>query len=94
MQWLLAPCLPSAARWPTAATHLAAGLERAMDELCRQASEAVEAGYTFLVLSDRGVDAGHVPIPSLLATAGVVLDSIARARLEAKRLAYLAIAAD
>ena len=49
----------------------AAGLERAMDELCRQASEAVEAGYTFLVLSDRGVDAEHVPIPSLLATAGV-----------------------
>ena len=49
----------------------AAGLKRAMDELCRQASEAVEAGYTFLVLSDRGVDAEHVPIPSLLATAGV-----------------------
>ncbi len=48
-----------------------AGLERAMDELCRQASEAVEAGYAFLVLSDRGVDAGHAPIPSLLATAGV-----------------------
>ena len=49
----------------------AAGLERAMDELCRQASEAVAAGYAFLVLSDRGVDAEHVPIPSLLATAGV-----------------------
>ena len=49
----------------------AAGLERAMDELCRQASEAVEAGYAFLVLSDRGVDADHAPIPSLLATAGV-----------------------
>ena len=49
----------------------AAGLEREMDELCRQASEAVEAGYAFLVLSDRGVDADHAPIPSLLATAGV-----------------------
>ena len=49
----------------------AAGLERAMDELCRQASEAVEAGYALLVLSDRGVDAEHAPIPSLLATAGV-----------------------
>ena len=49
----------------------AAGLEQAMDSLCRQASEAVEAGYSFLVLSDRGVDAEHVPIPSLLATAGV-----------------------
>ena len=49
----------------------AAGLERAMDALCRQASEAVEAEYVFLVLSDRGVDAAHAPIPSLLATAGV-----------------------
>jgi hypothetical protein len=36
---------------------------------------------------------GLVVVGLLLATAGVVLDSIARARLEAKRLAYLAIAA-
>ena len=35
-----------------------------------------------------------VVVGLLLATAGVVLDSIARARLETKRLAYLAIAAD
>ena len=49
----------------------ASGLERAIDALCRQASDAVEAGYAFLVLSDRGVDAEHAPIPSLLATAGV-----------------------
>ena len=49
----------------------AAGLEHAMARLCRQAGEAVEAGYSFLVLSDRGVDAEHAPIPSLLATAGV-----------------------
>ena len=46
-------------------------LERAMKELCRQASEAVDAGYTILILSDRGVDADYAPIPSLLATAGV-----------------------
>jgi len=37
---------------------------------------------------------GLVVVGLLLATAGVVLDSIARARLETKRLAYLAIAAD
>ena len=49
----------------------ASGLERAMDALCRQASEAVKEGYAFLLLSDRGVDAEHAPIPSLLATAGV-----------------------
>ena len=47
------------------------GLERAMDALCRKASHAVQAGYGILILSDRGVDAGHAPIPSLLATAGV-----------------------
>jgi glutamate synthase (ferredoxin) len=49
----------------------AAGLERAMDELCRQVSRAVAEGCTFLILSDRGVDAAHAPIPALLATAGV-----------------------
>ncbi|HUM14639.1 MAG TPA: glutamate synthase large subunit [Candidatus Nitrosotalea sp.] len=49
----------------------AAGLERAMDELCRQVSRAVADGCTFLILSDRGVDASHAPIPALLATAGV-----------------------
>ncbi|MDO8678530.1 MAG: glutamate synthase large subunit [Acidobacteriota bacterium] len=47
------------------------GLERAMAELCRKASAAVAAGYGILILSDRGVDAMHAPIPSLLATAGV-----------------------
>ena len=47
------------------------GLERAMAELCRKASAAVAAGYGILILSDRGVDAKHAPIPSLLATAGV-----------------------
>ena len=49
----------------------AAGLERAMDRLCQQASSSVADGRTLLVLSDRGVDPDHAPIPSLLATAGV-----------------------
>ncbi|HJW80700.1 MAG TPA: glutamate synthase large subunit, partial [Acidiferrobacterales bacterium] len=47
------------------------GLARALDELCRQASEAIARGATFIILSDRGVDAQHMPIPALLATAGV-----------------------
>jgi glutamate synthase (ferredoxin) len=47
------------------------GLERAMDELCRQASEAVSEGFDILILSDRGVGPESAPIPSLLATAGV-----------------------
>jgi glutamate synthase (NADPH) large chain len=48
-----------------------AGLEEAMEHLKRQASAAVDAGYTILILSDRGGDRGRAPIPSLLATAGV-----------------------
>jgi len=47
------------------------GLARAMDELCQKASAAIRDGATFLILSDRGVDAQHMPIPALLATAGV-----------------------
>ena len=47
------------------------GLKRAMDRLCREASQAIEEGYSILILSDRGVDSDHAPIPSLLATAGV-----------------------
>ena len=49
----------------------AAGLEQAMDELCRGASAAVAEGVTLLVLSDRGLDRRHAPVPALLATAGV-----------------------
>ena len=47
------------------------GLERAMEQICRDASRAVADGCTILILSDRGVDQKHAPIPSLLATAGV-----------------------
>jgi glutamate synthase domain-containing protein 2/glutamate synthase domain-containing protein 1/glutamate synthase domain-containing protein 3 len=46
-------------------------LERAVNTLCEQASEAVKDGCSIIVLSDRGVDGEHAPIPSLLATAGV-----------------------
>ena len=46
-------------------------LERAMDDLNRRASDAVEAGYTILILSDRDADRERAPIPSLLATSGV-----------------------
>src|SRR5881628_1687975 len=47
------------------------GLEWAMADLKRRASDAVAAGYNILILSDRSVDRQHAPIPSLLATAGV-----------------------
>ncbi|MEA2626206.1 MAG: glutamate synthase large chain [Candidatus Binatota bacterium] len=47
------------------------GLERAIDDLCRRASGAIAEGATIVVLSDRGVDAEHAAIPSLLATSAV-----------------------
>ncbi len=47
------------------------GLEQALEVLCRRASEAVADGHTIIILSDRGTDARHAPIPSLLATAAV-----------------------
>ncbi|HXF51681.1 MAG TPA: glutamate synthase large subunit [Dehalococcoidia bacterium] len=46
-------------------------LEPALRELCRKASEAIDAGANILVLSDRGVDATHAPIPMLLAVGAV-----------------------
>ena len=48
-----------------------AGLARAMDELCEHAAHACKDGYSIIVLSDRGVDEDHAPIPALLAVAGV-----------------------
>jgi glutamate synthase (NADPH) large chain len=48
-----------------------AGLRAALEQLCESAADAVARGYTVLVLSDRPVDAAHVPMPSLLATAAV-----------------------
>ena len=47
------------------------GLEAALDELCRQASAAIDCGYGIIILSDRGLTEGLAPIPALLAVAGV-----------------------
>jgi glutamate synthase domain-containing protein 2/glutamate synthase domain-containing protein 1/glutamate synthase domain-containing protein 3 len=49
----------------------AKGLERALTQLCRRASLAIQSGYTLLILSDRGVDEEWAPIPSLLAMTAV-----------------------
>jgi glutamate synthase domain-containing protein 2/glutamate synthase domain-containing protein 1/glutamate synthase domain-containing protein 3 len=49
----------------------AAGLVAGIERICRLASKQIEAGATVLILSDRHIDASHVPIPSLLATAAV-----------------------
>jgi len=49
----------------------AEGLREGVARICRLASESIDAGSSVLVLSDRHIDAAHVPIPSLLATAAV-----------------------
>jgi glutamate synthase (NADPH) large chain len=49
----------------------AKGMERALTQLCRHASQAIQSGYTLLILSDRGLDADYAPIPSLLAMTAV-----------------------
>lgn len=49
----------------------AAGLEKALTNLCQEASAAIQKGYELIILSDRGVDKDLAAIPALLATAGV-----------------------
>ncbi|MDA0735196.1 MAG: glutamate synthase large subunit [Chloroflexi bacterium] len=46
-------------------------MKRALDRLCNEASQAIADGYAIIILSDRGVDSQHAPIPSLLATGAV-----------------------
>jgi len=47
------------------------GLERALDRLCREATDNVLADMNILILSDRPVSAQRIPIPAALATAAV-----------------------
>jgi glutamate synthase (ferredoxin) len=47
------------------------GLEKAMDDLCRNVSQAINEGINVVVLSDRGVSKDWAPIPAILAVAGV-----------------------
>ena len=49
----------------------AAGLEKALARVCKEAEEKVGKGFNIVVLSDRAMDADHIAIPSLLATAAV-----------------------
>jgi glutamate synthase (NADPH) large chain len=49
----------------------ARGLPAALDRLCSEADSALARGAALLVLSDRGVSAERVPIPSLLAVGAV-----------------------
>jgi len=47
------------------------GLAAAMEGIFAQADQAIAAGVNLIILSDRGVDPTHAPIPALLAVAGL-----------------------
>jgi len=46
-------------------------LEKALSRICNYASDAVEDGFSIILLSDRSIDSSHAPISSLLATSAV-----------------------
>jgi glutamate synthase (ferredoxin) len=47
------------------------GLEQALEEVFKAADAAIARGFNLIILSDRGMDHAHVPIPALLAVAGL-----------------------
>jgi|FLYL01.1.fsa_nt_gi glutamate synthase domain-containing protein 2/glutamate synthase domain-containing protein 1/glutamate synthase domain-containing protein 3 len=48
-----------------------AGMRRRLEEIRREAAEAVSQGASIVILSDREVDARHAPVPMLLAVGAV-----------------------
>jgi glutamate synthase (NADPH/NADH) large chain len=48
-----------------------AALEARLEEICAEVSRAIEDGARIIVLSDRGADADHAPIPALMLTGAV-----------------------
>jgi hypothetical protein len=43
------------------------GLKQALDRIAKEAEQAVESGYSFIVLSDRAFGPSRVPVSALLA---------------------------
>ncbi len=60
------------------------GLLAALDRICEEASAAIAAGHSLIVLTDRGIGPERVPISTLLATGAVhhhLVNSHARTRI-------------
>jgi glutamate synthase (NADPH/NADH) large chain len=51
-------------------------LEKGLSRVCQYVTDAIEDGFTIIILSDRSFDSGHAQIPSLLAVAAVHHDLI------------------
>ncbi len=49
----------------------AGSLKKAIDRICRYATDAVDDGFEVIILSDRSLDSQHAAIPSLLACSAV-----------------------
>jgi glutamate synthase (NADPH/NADH) large chain len=49
----------------------AEGVHRAVERMCREAEQAIDDGYSLVVLTDRAVSADRVPVSSLLACGAV-----------------------
>ncbi|HET7376352.1 MAG TPA: glutamate synthase-related protein, partial [Anaerolineae bacterium] len=47
------------------------GLEQALEEMFKAVDAAIARGFNLIILSDRGLDHDHVPIPALLAVSGL-----------------------
>jgi glutamate synthase domain-containing protein 2/glutamate synthase domain-containing protein 3/glutamate synthase domain-containing protein 1 len=47
------------------------GFVRALERICSEAEYAIEKGYSFIILSDRGVDENNIAIPALLAISAI-----------------------
>lgn len=65
-------------------TKGAEGLRDALNDLCEKAEEAARTDQNVLILSDRGVDENHAPIPALLAVAAVhnhLIDKVLRTEI-------------
>ncbi|WP_106828562.1 glutamate synthase large subunit [Parabacteroides pacaensis] len=54
------------------------GMEKALDKLCREAENAVDEDYNYIILTDRDVDSAYAPLPSLLAVSAVHHSLIAK----------------
>ena len=51
-------------------------LEKGLNRICQYVTDAIEDGFTIIILSDRSFDSGHTQIPSLLVTSAVHHDLI------------------
>jgi glutamate synthase (NADPH/NADH) large chain len=51
-------------------------MEKGLNRICQYVTDAIEDGFTIIILSDRSFDSGHAQIPSLLVTAAVHHDLI------------------